>query len=151
MTYSSTSMKRFNPFQGILKLLVAAKLAASIGHFVEFQSLPGNSKIVGQNFDMQYFLILGFNPFQGILKLLVGHHNHLHIQFRYCFNPFQGILKLLEDNFIPDFESYFRFQSLPGNSKIVGKVMLLLLTSQQMICFNPFQGILKLLVYTYSV
>ncbi|KPA14438.1 hypothetical protein MHK_005361 [Candidatus Magnetomorum sp. HK-1] len=38
----------------------------------------------------------------------------------YSFNPFQGILKLL-DGYYSKYIAPFMFQSLPGNSKIVGK------------------------------
>ncbi|KPA15474.1 hypothetical protein MHK_004319 [Candidatus Magnetomorum sp. HK-1] len=164
----------FNPFQGILKLLAHITLALvhTLTHM--FQSLPGNSKIVGRSAKRRIDLQNGgFNPFQGILKLLESGQMYKYTTTDGGFNPFQGILKLLviqpphkpphkpEKSFNP-FQGILKllghrllalacggwFQSLPGNSKIVGILPCehfnLAKTS-----FNPFQGILKLLDTLY--
>ena len=113
-----------------------------------FQSLSGNSRIVGSHSgEGLYAVELSFNPFQGIQELSVSIYLYMFYpkskyvsipfrefkncrlqkrrklqQFRQkCFNPFQGIQELSVDFVrMPIRSVHYQFQSLSGNSRIVG-------------------------------
>ena len=156
----------------------------------EFQSLSGNSSVVGNLLLPNFLLLICFNPFQGIQVLSEQYPMHLRqtlsrvsIPFRefkccrfrtlrtdsleyFCFNPFQGIQVLSDANHLPQLPHILRFQSLSGNSSVVGSSTSVMNSSMSLslvsipfrefkccrICacvsahapasgFNPFQGI----------
>ena len=87
----------------------------------KFQSLSGNSSVVGQSgWDSAGIRHFCFNPFQGIQVLSAGISGHDHAAVCPGFNPFQGI-QVLSDAGADDTVLYgTMFQSLSGNSSVVG-------------------------------
>ncbi|KPA14437.1 hypothetical protein MHK_005360 [Candidatus Magnetomorum sp. HK-1] len=91
-----------------------------------FQSLPGNSKIVGRPITVA--IINSIKTFQSLPgnSKIVGSvlADQITLLIEGSFNPFQGILKLLENwSDIDQIDTTEKkFQSLPGNSKIVGLI-----------------------------
>ena len=103
----------------------------------QFQSLSGNSSVVGIPARPGKSLWLRFNPFQGIQVLsdIAGSIRNIHI---HSFNPFQGI-QVLSGMCGFWMRPRIMFQSLSGNSSVVGwKAARILHWNPG---FNPFQGI----------
>ena len=130
----------------------------------KFQSLSGNSSVVGQPQQQYYCLYCRVSiPFREF-KCCRSPDKHRPRKWQKCFNPFQGIQVLSEGRFSLPIEIQTGFQSLSGNSSVVGgydvAVRLLCQKFQSLsgnssvvgiwisqdwvggeLCFNPFQGI----------
>ena len=135
----------FNPFQGIQVLSGVEALMIVLSASL-FQSLSGNSSVVGScGYSARKRKLKRFNPFQGIQVLSgskptarnwwgagvsipfrefkccrekLGRVNDVLVQT--CFNPFQGIQVLSGDLSKSLIFFMGTFQSLSGNSSVVG-------------------------------
>ena len=155
---------RFNPFQGIQVLSVQVN-AQTLSN-LKFQSLSGNSSVVGTSFVISSVEQVTFQSLSGNSSV-VGRLNFISLpiwfqvsipfrEFKCCrsscvtaidpvnavgFNPFQGIQVLSANKpHTVRCQAYSQFQSLSGNSSVVGQK-----PNRHAICgffsFNPFQGI----------
>ena len=111
----------FNPFQGIQVLSVGLGMLDETEVSTMFQSLSGNSSVVGQTCSVRLQnLICSFNPFQGI-QVLSGTHNGRKRLRLFRFQSLSGNSSVVGGCVRCGVVSSGEFQSLSGNSSVVGR------------------------------